>query len=233
MHRIELYAPVHKGLRAEAFELARELSRTDWGDDAQATAAAGRVARLVEFLEEHAQHEDTHLMPLVARAAPALARELESEHTRVDAALRGLAALAARIGGARNGGRAALGRELERCFQLALAEQLVHLQREEHEAEPALHAQLGADELVRAHERILADIPPPRLAQWFELILPALGDEECARMLAGLYASAPHDVFEALTTPARMRLGAQAWTSACVRAALPAERVRVERSPRN
>lgn len=232
MQRIELYAPVHKGLRAEAFELARELARTDWSDDAQAAAVAGRVTRLVEFLDEHAQHEDAHVMPLVARAAPALARELESEHTRLDAALRGLASLASRIGAARNGGRTALGRELERCFQLALAEQLVHLQREEHEAEPALHAQLEPAELLLAHERILAAIPPPRLAQWFELILPALGDEECARMLAGLYASAPHDVFEALTTPARMRLGVQAWTSACVRAALPAERLRVERLPR-
>lgn len=233
MHRIELYAPVHKGLRAEAFELARELSRADWNDDAQARAAAGRVARLVEFLAEHAQHEDTHLMPLVERAAPALARELESEHSRVDAALRELSTLAARIGEARNGGRAALGRELERRFQLALAEQLVHLQREEHEAEPALHARLDEAELVRAHDGILADIPPPRLAQWFELILPALGDEECARLLGGLHASAPHDVFEALTTPARLRLGAQTWTRVCLRAAIPAERVRVERAARN
>jgi len=215
MQRIELYAPVHKCLRAEAFALAHELARSDWNDGAQAAAAAGRVTRLVEFLDEHAQHEDAHLMPLVARAASALALapELESDHVRVDAALRGLATLATRIGAARNGGRAALGRELERCFQRALAEQLVHLQREEHEAEPALHAQLDELELVRAHERILADIPAPRLAQWFELILPALGEEECARMLAGLYARAPHDVFEALTTPARTHLGAQAWTS--------------------
>ena len=233
MHQIELYAPVHKGLRAEAFEVARELSRSDWSDDAQARAASGRVARLVVFLDEHAQHEDTHLMPLVARAAPALARELESEHARVDAALRGLATLASRLGDARNGGRAALGHELERCFQLALAEQLVHLQREEHEAEPALHAHLDQAELVRAHERILADIPPPRLAQWFELILPALGDEECARMLGALHASAPQDVFEALTTPARLRLGVPAWPRVCGRAAIPAERVRVERAPRS
>lgn len=80
MARIDLYSTVHKGLRAELCQVATLAGRTDFARAEEADAAALAARRLVGHLETHAALEDREVMPELARGAPELHAELESEH---------------------------------------------------------------------------------------------------------------------------------------------------------
>ncbi|MCC7014793.1 MAG: hemerythrin domain-containing protein [Planctomycetes bacterium] len=226
MERIDLYALVHKGLRAELFETATEVARTEFAGAAGAEPTLRRVRCLLGFLDEHARHEDSHIMPLVAAQAPRLAAEIAAEHLRVEAAHQGLGALLERLERAPLELRAGLARQLHEELTLLVALHVAHMQREESEVNRALWA--GHDDalLGAAHAAILADIAPQRLAQWLELMLPAMHAGERAELIGGLHAKMPREAFERLLAPARHRLGESAWSKCAARAAIPAEHVR-------
>jgi iron-sulfur cluster repair protein YtfE (RIC family) len=224
MKRNDLYRTVHKGLRAALFELAADVARVDPAADSEVRALTARLRRLLAFLDEHARHEDAHLMPLVANADFQLAQSVDGEHAQLEASMRGLERLAAQLDAATNGSRAALAAELERHMERMVAEQLVHMQREETQVNSALWARFSDEDLEQAHNKILADIAPARMAEWLEVMLPALSEAECAEVVAKLHAHAPREAFDALTAKARARIGDDAWRRMCARAAIAPER---------
>lgn len=211
MARIDLYGPVHKALRSELYEVARGVARTDFAKVEESGRTVAAIQRLVGFLDEHAEHEDEVLMPELAAVAPELFADLEADHARVEGLHRDLAALAARLQGATEVERVALGTRLHERVVRIVAEQLRHMDREEHEAQPALWANRTDAELEAMHGRILAAIPPPRMAEWLGIMLPAISMPERAGMLGGMREQVPAPVLEVLTAPARAALGAQAW----------------------
>ncbi len=224
MKRNDLYSTVHKGLRAALFELAADSARVDSGADHELRALVARLRRLLGFLEEHGRHEDAHVMPLLAEADFGLAQFVEREHAQLEASLHGLEVLAAQLEAATNGSRAVLVAELQRHVERLVAEQLVHMQREETQVNAALWERFDDADLERAHQRILDGISPARMAEWLELMLPALSELERAGLVAGLHAHAPREAFDALTAKARARLGDDAWQRMCVRAGIAPER---------
>jgi iron-sulfur cluster repair protein YtfE (RIC family) len=233
MKRNDLYSTVHKGLRAALFELAADAARVDSGADHELRALVARLRRLLGFLEEHGRHEDAHVMPLLAEADFGLAQFVEREHAQLEASLSGLEVLAAQLNAATNGSRAVLTAELQRHVERLVAEQLIHMQREETQVNTALWERFSDEDLERAHQRILAAIAPARMAEWLELMLPALSELERAGLVAMLHARAPREAFEALTAKARARLGPEAWTRLCMRAAIAAERIDVQPTSRS
>jgi hypothetical protein len=187
--RYDLFTPVHKGLRAVLFETATLLARTDFATASEAAQAAGAVERAVAFLEEHAGHEDAVVLPAVEAIAPELFVALREDHARIDGLQRDLAALAARLGGATEAERVAVGHRLHDRFGIIVAEHLLHMQREERDVQRRLCAHLGDDELRALHGRILGRIPPERSAEWLELIRPALSRPERAALADALQRS--------------------------------------------
>jgi hypothetical protein len=187
-NRFDLFTPVHKGLRAALFETAALLARTDFASPAEAAQAARAVARVVAFLDEHAGHEDAVILPALEALSPELFVALREDHARIDGLQRELLALAARLAGATEAERVAVGRRLHDRFAIVVAEQLHHMQREEHEVQRTLCAHRADDELRALHGRILGRIPAPRTAEWVELILPALSGPERAALGAALAA---------------------------------------------
>jgi hypothetical protein len=218
--RPDLYGTVHKGLRASLFATAALAGRTDFTRPAEAGEVAAAVIRLLGFLDEHAAHEDAVVMPVLATIAPELHADLRSEHARTDGLHRELAALAPRLGGASALERASLGRRLhDRLLRLA-AEHVHHMQREEGDANRALWAHLDDAALAGLHGRVVGAIPPPRLAEWLALMLPAMSLPERAALLGGLRAQVPPSALAALVAPARVALGDEGWAHAAAAAGL-------------
>jgi hypothetical protein len=189
-NRFDLFTAVHKGLRAALFETAALLARTDFAARHEAARAAAAVERVVAFLDEHAGHEDAVVLPALAALSPELLVALREDHARVDGLQRELLALAARLPAGGEAERVSLGRRLHDRFVIAVAEHLRHMQREEHEVQRTLCAHRTDDELRALHDQILGRIPPPRTAQWVELILPALSGPERAALSAAASARA-------------------------------------------
>lgn len=211
MTRVDLYGSVHKGLRALLYRTGMLVARTDFGRADECAATAAALGELLGFLDEHAEHEDDAILPELARLAPGLHAELAAEHVRVHGMQADLAGLVARLEGASSAERAALGRRLHERMAHLTAAHLVHMDREEVQANRVLWAHLDDDALRALEGRIVGSIPGPRMQQWMELMLPAAHLSERAEMLAGMRAAMPAEVFDELTAPARRALGEELW----------------------
>ena len=176
--RVDLFTLVHKGIRRTLFDTLLALGRADLARDEDVAAARAAVARCFDFLREHAEHEDRHILPVLVRLAPGFAAALEAEHVALEKAAIDIESLFPRLAAAPAAQRPAMGRESFRRMTLLVADQLRHLEREEREGNATLWAYLPDAELAALRARIQSDIPAPRMAEWVELIAPALTSRE-------------------------------------------------------
>jgi hypothetical protein len=218
MTRMDLFGTVHKGLRAALYGAAAQVARTDFADDAETRGAVGATRALLELLEEHSRHEDAVIMPELARLCPVLHSELRDDHVRVDGLHRDTAALLERLASSAGAERASLGRRLHERLGALVAEHLRHMAREETEANRLLQANHDDAALAAMHGRILASIPPARMAEWLRVIVPSLSRPERVQVLGGLRAAVPPAAFAELTAAARAALGAEAWDATAIAA---------------
>ena len=215
MERIDLFAVVHKALRAELFASTTLSGRTDFGSELEAARAASSARALVGLLEEHAGHEDAVVLPELAALAPELHAAIAADHAKLDALHREISALATRIeGSAADAERVALGRRLyDRLGRLA-ADHLHHMQREEVEVNRTLWAHRSDEALTALHALIVRRIVPARMATWLAAMFAASSLPERAALLASVRAAVPPKLFGELTAPARAALGEVGWSEA-------------------
>ena len=185
--RFDMFTPIHKALRRSLFETALTLGRTSFASADEAAAAERAVADCLGFMREHAEHEDRHVLPELARLAPELATilvdghpELERAAIAVESLWPRLAALPATAADERQ----ALGGELMRRFHGFVADEIQHMDREERTLNALFWARLADDEIRAISKRITDSISPERMRTWGELLLPALNGPEREVMLA-------------------------------------------------
>ena len=177
--RLDTLTPIHKGLRRALFETAIHLARTDFAAPDEVAAATQKVGEILDFLREHAEHEDREVLPIVARLDPRLAEQLHVDHTQLERLAIAVESLWPRLEALDVPlARAQLGAELARRFNALVAAQVVHMDREEREMNAVLWAHLGDDELGQLSKRIVSAIPPARMQQWGSLVEPSLNGTE-------------------------------------------------------
>jgi hypothetical protein len=180
--RFDPFTTIHKALRRSLFDTALALSRTDFGS-ADETAAAGRaVAECMQYLREHAEHEDRHVLPVIARLDPERAAIMADGHPTLERAAIAVESLWPRLAALpaaeRTEERAALGGELARRFNVFVAHELEHMDREERELNALIWARMDDAAIMAISAAIVAAIPPERMRTWGELMLPALNRPE-------------------------------------------------------
>ncbi len=222
--RVDLYGSVHKGIRSLLFATVGKVARADFAREDEAASALDAVERLFLLLEEHAEHEDRVVMPVLRRLSAEVYTALEDEHARTHGQQAELEKLASRLREARGDGRleerVALGRRLHARLCVLVAEHLRHMDREEAEANRVLWAHLTDAELWALHEQIVREIPPPRMADALSVMLPAMSLPERAALVGSLHANVPATVFVQLTGPARDALGADGWAATAAAAGI-------------
>jgi hypothetical protein len=57
----------------------------------------------------------------------------------------------------------------------------------------------------------MRSIPPPRFAEWFALMVPAMNLQERIGVLTGMKLNAPPPVFDAMSGIARQAMDDEAW----------------------
>ena len=214
MKRLDLYTCIHKGIRRSLFETAREVAAADFEDEEACAAAREGVRGMLAFLDEHAQHEDEVILPVLSEIAPELFADLRAEHARLDGLQREVEGIVARLERASAPERISLGLRLADRMGKLVAAHLVHLAREENEANRVLWAHRDDGQLLELQGRIVANIAPDRLGDWYALALPAMNVRERREMLGGMRAGMPVEVFEQVTASARAELGEPDWQAA-------------------
>jgi hypothetical protein len=183
--RTDIFTPVHKGLRRNLFETAIALGRTDFTSREETAAAEALVGECLGFLREHAEHEDRHVVPEIARLAPELAAAMAEEHPELERAAIAVDSLWPRFAPLGPEERQAMGGELQRRFQALVAAQLRHMDREEREVNAVFWAHLPDRDIGAMSRRIVVSIPPARLLTWTQQVfLPAWSAREIAAAAA-------------------------------------------------
>ena len=211
MSRPNYFSNIHKAVRAGLFEVSLQVARADFGDWEAAAEAGRNVVELMDFLDEHAGHEQRFVFPELASFAPTLAAELEAEHVELEERQSEIRILAHQVHGSSSKDREKAGRLLARSLTLLIADQLRHLDREETEANAAAWANHTDVELARIQARVQAAMLPETRDRFARRMLLALNVGEQAELLSGARRLLPASAFSALVAQAREILGPERW----------------------
>jgi hypothetical protein len=202
--RPQLYRLPHKALRARLFESATRLARVDHRVAGEALAALDHMAATMALIHEHGRIEDQVIHPCLAARVPEIAQALEHDHRRLDDAVALLGRAIQPVEAAGDGpSREAAGHRLYLAFSDFVGHYLVHMSLEELHGQHALESSMTDEELWQLQARARAALPPPQMATWLQITLPALSLPECLALLAQIKASAPPAVFEGALEIAR------------------------------
>lgn len=204
---VDLYRDIHKGIRRELFAVTSEAGWVDPADDAARTALAEHVAAMCTLLVAHAEHEDRHIEPVLAREHPDLAATIAEQHRVIDATLVDLQA-AALDAAAPSADQRARVHHLYLDLARFTATYLEHEEVEERVVMPALETAIGADAVRAIEQAIVGSIPPDEMARSLAVMLPAMNVEDRTELLGGIQSGAPAEVFAGIWALTRSVLSA-------------------------
>lgn len=197
-HRHDPYGMVHKGLRAAHMRCLVAIGAADAADE----AGIGRlVADLTDHLamcNTHLEDENTVLHTALDARRPGASAHAAEDHDDHRQSFRELEGLIARLAAAAPQQRPAILARLYRRFGRFVADDLLHMEHEEHELLPELHAAFSDEELRELEGRIVAAISPEHMVLFMDAILSALPQGDSAALLAAMRAAMPPEPYAAM-----------------------------------
>ncbi|WP_426571400.1 hemerythrin domain-containing protein [Aquihabitans sp. McL0605] len=192
----DLYRDVHKAIRVGLFTATATAGRTDPNDDAARAGLALSVRDLVDFLDQHAEHEDGAVAPVLEVHLPELGEKITEDHRLFEGRGAYLVDLADAVAEAHPDDRRILLHALYLDLAGFTSIYLAHQDIEERTIMPALEAAVGPEQTFAIHQQILAGIAPDDMARALAMMLPAMNLDDRTDMLSGMQAGAPPEVFQ-------------------------------------
>lgn len=209
--RLDLYAPIHKALRAWMFDTIVAVGRIDGRDEPAQRATLRKVEDMLAMCESHIKHEHDHLHGVMERDMPGSAREADLAHQAHDRHMRRLRTLMGQVQSTEAAARFPLLMQLYRELAMFVAENLTHMQWEETVHNEALWARHTDAQLDAIHDGLVQSIPPQEMAEVLRRMLPALSPLERHGMLADMRGKMPPQAFEGVLQLAHEVLGPHCW----------------------
>jgi hypothetical protein len=200
---VDLYRDIHKGIRAELFAITATAGSLDPADRPDRSALAAHIDQMTWVLEIHAHHEDEFIDPILRERFPALAIEVETDHTTLEARFAWLAALAHDLVDAPDVDARRIAHLLYLELSGFTSRYLRHQLLEEAEIMPALDRLLGPEGSGALHGAIVGSIAPDALARSLAFMLPAMNPADRLEMLGGIRMAAPPEAFDGVVGLAR------------------------------
>jgi hemerythrin-like domain-containing protein len=210
--RLDLYSPIHKGLRSFMSDTLCRVGRMNAGDADELQHALAQCDDLLALCASHVQHENDFMHPAIEARRPGGSTRIAHEHDEHLQSIAELCDEVAALRAAAADARPALAMRLYRHLALFVAANFQHMHIEETAHNAALWAHYSDAELMQLHGRLMASIDPRehlRVARW---MLPALTPAERATIARGMQAEAPPEAFLGLLAHIRPHLDDLAWT---------------------
>lgn len=204
--RHDIYAFIHKGLRAFMAHTLVRVGRLDASDASEVAEVSEEVRALIAICRGHLQHENEVIHSAMEARAPGSASALEAEHVHHAQSLDALTALVDALPG-----DTAAAQALYRALAIFVAENFEHMQREESEHNAVLWANFDDDSIRALEQRIVSSLSPDEAALSMRWMLPHMNPAERAGMLGGMRAQAPAEAFEGVLSLIRPLLGGRDW----------------------
>jgi len=205
--RYNAFNLIHKGLRGMLYDAALAIQQTDFASD-NAIETVRKVEYLVHAFDEHADHEDAHVLPMVTKYNPQMVADFEKDHV-VDHKL------SADLINYVNNWKAAsdtsarleCGSQLFYAFNEFIAFNLYHMNREEQALLYVLWSHYTDMEIREMQQRIVASIPTNVLLSESRWMIRCANDRELTEWLKGVKMGAPEPFFNALRETTVAELG--------------------------
>jgi Hemerythrin HHE cation binding domain len=205
--RFDIYAFIHKGIRAFMGATLDAVGCVDPFDPQQVAATLRELRSLTGFLRAHLHHENQFIHPALEARRPGSACRTAGEHVAHERALEALEGDALALERAADASRVGAARRLYRSLALLVADNLEHMEVEESDNNAALWADYGDAELAQIQQALLATIPPEEMSLGLRWMLPAMAPAERAALFGALPQASHAKILEAL----RPHLGARDW----------------------
>jgi len=194
----DAYRDAHKGIRAELFAVTASAGSTDPSDRDGRAALSAHLVDVIELLVDHAQLEDTHILPVLERRVSVLFDRNAKDHAALDSRLDRIANLATAITEAAPGEQRAHVHNLYLDLASFTSAYLAHQEFEERIVMPALLDAIGVEGAFEIHHDIVSSIPPPTMAKALAVMMPAMNVDDRAELLGGMERDAPPEAFAAV-----------------------------------
>ena len=203
---------IHKGLRALLFETGISLMRTDFSDEMEGTKAIQTVMMVADLFNDHAFHEDTHVLPAVARFDPSLKQEFEDEHEEDEELANKLSDLSNQyLHALSKERRVEIGRQVLYSFYEFTGFNLYHMNKEEKKLNAALWENYSDQDIQVIQQKILSSISPELMALDGKWIMRGVNDAELKGWLKQVKNTAPDKAFRQLISQGEKELGEIRW----------------------
>jgi len=221
--RLDLYAGIHKALRAFMAETLVRVGRIDVADPADRDEALAQLEQLLAFCADHLRHESDFIHTAIEARQPAGAAKVAEEHVEHAESIAALREEAAALRRAPACEAAPLALRLYRHFALFVAENLQHMHVEETVHNALLWQHYGDAELAELHGRLMASLSPEDKLQAMRWILPASSPNERAAMVGAMKAELPPEALLGVMAMLRPHLDARGWNKLANAAAISAQ----------
>jgi hypothetical protein len=204
--RYDIYAIIHKGLRACFAQTQLDLGRLDWTDSDDVAAIMDRVQELLHLCRTHLAKENAFVHSAMESRRPGSAAAAGADHVHHERDIDALAAQAFTLRHLPALRREAAVHALYRELNRFIAENLAHMAMEESEHNRVLW-DTHTDAEIKAIERAIVAAQAPedaRLTQRW--MLTAMQPTERARFLAEIRDNAPAEAFAGMLQAARSLL---------------------------
>ncbi|WP_427913833.1 hypothetical protein ACPWT1_02425 [Ramlibacter sp. MMS24-I3-19] len=209
--REDMYAAIHKALRAFMADTLLALGRVDVDDDADLARVTGQVVDLVDFCLSHLQHENAFVHTAIEARAPGASAAIAHDHIDHEREIAELRSAAQDLRQLEAALRPAAAHGLYRALAVFVAENMLHMNVEETAHNALLWSRYTDVELRAIHDALVASIPPQELMLGLRWMLPFMTPRERLGMLTGIRAQAPAPAFAAILDVVRPHLGEREW----------------------
>lgn len=209
--RVDLYAGIHKALRALMADTLLGLGRADCEDALELAQITQRVLQLLDFCRSHLRHENEFVHKAIEARAPGASSQIAHEHAGHEEEIVVLADQATALLHCATDARAAGTLALYRALSLFIAHNFEHMHVEETAHNAVLWARYTDAELIEIHNALVASIPPEEMMFTLRWLVPFMNPAERAAMMADMHAHAPAPAFEAALDVVRPHLGEREW----------------------
>ena len=200
--RHDLYAFIHKGLRAFMAHTLVRVGRMDPHDPAEVAEVSAEVRALMDICAGHVEHENTVVHRAMEARRPGSSQGIADDHVAHARTIGELRAMVDAVPG-----DDAAARALYRALNAFVAHNLEHMAVEESEHNAVLWETHSDEELRALEHEIHAGITPGQMQVGLRWMLPHMNPGERAAMLRGMRQGAPAEVFEGVLGLVRPLLG--------------------------
>lgn len=215
--RHNFYHIIHKALRLGHCRMLAALGSHDYRDAARTAELMADLRGLILLGQGHLEGEDREIHAPLEQRKPGSSAHAADDHEDHAHSFAEIETLIRAVEAATDATREAAGHALYKRYALFAAHDFEHMNAEETELLATLHEAFTDEELHGMEGRIVAAIPPPKMASYLKLMIPAMNHRERVEFIGRMKAGMPEPVFAGILSGAIEPSLSEAEFASCLR----------------